>query len=75
MKKLLLVMSVCFLAACSKPTTTDIADAKALVDSMTYVKAKNGLCFGVATYERLSTSISLANHLVITSVDCKAVGL
>lgn len=75
MIKILSVAAIVLLTACSEPVKTDHIEAQALVDAMTYVKAKNGLCFGVAAYERLSTSISVATHLVVTSVDCKAAGL
>lgn len=69
------IFLVVLLTACSEATKTDPVDAQNLVDAMTYVKAKNGLCFGVATIERLSTSISYTQNLVVTSVDCKAAGL
>lgn len=50
-------------------------DAQTLVDSLVYVKAKNGLCFGVTTTSRMATSGSAAynNHLV--QVDCATVKL
>jgi hypothetical protein len=54
---------------------TEPVDAQALVDALVYVKAKNGLCFGVGTTSRISTggSATYSNHVV--NVLCEDVGL
>lgn len=58
-----------------EPKETKAEDAQKLVDSMRYVKAKNGLCFGVATVDRISTNGTLAMNQMIVQVDCARVGL
>lgn len=57
------------------PTVTKPTDAQALVEALTFVKAKNGLCYGVATVERFSSSGSLAVNQSVVPVDCGRVGL
>jgi len=57
------------------PTVTKVDDAQKLVDAMTFVKAKNGLCYGVATVERLSSNATLAVNQSIVPVECGKVGL
>ncbi len=64
------------LAGCTPtPTVTKVDDAQKLVDSMTFVKAENGLCWGVATVERLSSNATLAVNQSIVPVECAKVGL
>ena len=46
--------------------------AQDIVDTMTYVRAKNGLCFGVSTISRLDTGGKQAENQVVTWIDCKA---
>lgn len=65
------------LSACLEPTVevVDKTDAVTLVESLSYVKAKNGLCFGVGLTSRLSTGghMSYTNQLV--NIPCEQVGL
>lgn len=56
------------------PEETTTADAQALVDSITYVRAKNGLCFGVGTVSRISSGGHVAINQMIVSADCMAAG-
>lgn len=65
------------LSGCLEPSAeaTKPTDAQALVDAMVYVKAKNGLCFGIATTSRMSTNVSIAYSNVAVVVPCGAVGL
>lgn len=65
------------LSGCLEPEAakTSLKDAQALVDAMTFVKSKHGLCFGIGTVSRMSTNGSLAMNNVAVVVDCKAVGL
>lgn len=66
-----------FLGGCMKPTSkpTKPGDAQALAEALAYVKARNGLCFGVGTTSRINSSgqISYSNH--IAHVPCEVVGL
>ena len=57
------------------PQNTHTADAQAVVDAMTYVKSKVGICYGVATVSRVSTTGSWAVNQMIVSVNCQSVGL
>lgn len=58
------------------PKATKPQDAQAIVDMMTYVKAKNGICYGVATVERMSfPDARLAVNQMMVVVDCGRVGL
>ena len=76
MKATAIIAMACLLCACSpEPTKTEAQDAQKLVDAMTYAKAKNGLCFGVATVERLDSALRVAVNVIAVQVDCKAVGL
>lgn len=73
-----LVLTAVVLSGCPfNPSAeeTSVQDAQALADSITYVKAKNGLCFGVTTTSKFSTSgsISMSNQMV--HVPCEAVVL
>lgn len=65
------------LTGCMGPrtTVTKPTEAQALADALVYVKAYNGLCFGVGTTSRMDTGtrISYTNHVV--HVPCAAVGL
>jgi hypothetical protein len=54
----------------TKPT-----EAQALVDALVYVKAKNGLCFGVGTTSRMDTGARLSYTNQVVHVPCAAVGL
>ncbi len=67
---------VAVLCGCTPtPEETTAADAQALVDLIKYVKAKNGLCFGVSTVSRISSGGHVAINQLIVSIDCGAVGL
>lgn len=57
------------------PEKTSAEDAQSLVDAMTYVKAKNGLCFGVATVSRISSGGNSAINQMIVPANCDKVGL
>lgn len=57
------------------PIKTKPSDAQALVDHIVYVKAKNGICFGVVSVDRLSTGGHLAENQMLVTVDCEKVGL
>lgn len=80
-KKILTIATALACAAmvsgCLEPEAekTSVKDAQALVDAMTFVKSKHGLCFGIGTVSRMSTNATLAMNNVAVVVDCKAVGL
>ena len=65
-----------FAAACT-PTPVDTAagDADDLVNSFVYVKANNGLCFGVTTVSRVSSGGQYSLTSPVVNVSCHAVGL
>lgn len=65
------------LSGCLEPGAekTSEKEAQALVDAMTFVKSKHGICFGIGTISRMSTSGTLAMNNVAVVVDCKTVGL
>ncbi len=54
---------------------TKIEDAQEIADSFKYVKAKNGVCYGVTTTNRLSTNATVAYNNLVVAVDCSKVGL
>jgi hypothetical protein len=58
-----------------QPEVTKPEEAQALVDSMVYVKNKRGLCFGITTVSRMSTSGSVAVNQSVVEIDCKKVDL
>lgn len=64
------------LSGCA-PTPQETApnEAQALVGSMVYVRAKNGLCFGVSTTARLDTGGKLSQTNQVVHVPCAAAGL
>lgn len=49
--------------------------AQKLADSLVYVKARNGLCFGVTTTSRVATSGSAAVSNMMVNVPCEKVNL
>lgn len=57
------------------PVETKGEDAQKLVDAMTYARAKNGLCFGVATVQRVASNGAIAINQVVVPVECKKIGL
>ena len=52
---------------------TETHDAVALVNSLVFVKAKNGLCYGVTSTSRISSNMTVAINQMIVSVDCAKV--
>ncbi len=64
------------LTGCLEPEAekTSGKSAQELVDSMTYVKAKNGLCFGVGTVSKWSTNGTASMNVFAVSVDCGKIG-
>ena len=72
----LILAAAAALAACTPtPQTTEPTEAQAVVDAMTYVKSKVGICYGVTTVTRISSSMTLAVNQMIVAVDCSKVGL
>jgi hypothetical protein len=69
------LVATAFLAGCTEPVKTSPTDAQSLVDSLSYVKSKAGVCYGVATVNRLSSSLDVAVNLLIVQVECSVVGL
>lgn len=65
-----LVLSGCRLTEASD---TPPAAAQKVADSFVYTKARNGLCFGVATQTRVSTGGSLTENVLVVNVPCDAV--
>ena len=65
------------MTGCLEPSaeTTKPADAQTLADALVYVKAKNGLCFGVGTTSRMDTGARLSYTNQMVHVPCAAVGL
>ena len=63
-----------FVVACTpSPMVTKPDDAKRLVDSLEYVQAKNGLCYGVSTVKRVSSNGSVAENQMLVHVPCDVV--
>lgn len=77
--KLITIMFITItLSACRVEPTAEVVDktdAVNLVESLSYVKAKNGLCFGVGLTSRISPggTMSYTNQLV--NVPCEQIGL
>lgn len=75
------LITICLLSGCVKDffapevTQTSQQDAQTYVDSLVFVKHKNGLCFGVTTYNKMSTNISQSTSIIVTNVPCEKVGL
>jgi hypothetical protein len=59
------------MTGCLEPSAkvTKLDDAQTLANALVYVKAKNGLCFGVGTTSRMSTNATLVYS------NCAAVGI
>lgn len=79
MKTFLIVALAVLMTACGvfEPDVevTKPQHAQEAADSFVYVKAKNGLCFGVTTLSRMSTGGYVAMNNIIVHVPCEAVGL
>jgi len=75
--KYLLLAVVALLAGClePEPVVTKDEDAQSLVDHITYVKDKRGICYAVASVQRISTGGHLAENVMFTTVDCEKAGL
>jgi hypothetical protein len=73
---LIIVVSTSALTGCVQRSAeiNKVSDAQALVDAITYVKAKNGLCFGVVTIQT-STNLTVGEGNLLVVVDCNKVGL
>ena len=76
-RKILILLCAVALAGCMEPSAeeTKPADAKTLADALVYVKAKNGLCFGVGTTSRMDTGAKISYTNQIVAVQCSDVGL
>ncbi len=77
-KSITIALALCaLLSGCLEPTPTktETKDAQALVDAMTFVRHRSGLCFGVTTVEKVSTGGHLSMSVAMVQVDCAAVGL
>jgi starvation-inducible outer membrane lipoprotein len=77
MKRLLTFCLLLGLTGCWTPSPSEMKpqDAKAIINSMQFVKHANGLCFGIVNTQRLSTSGRLTESISITQVDCEKAGL
>lgn len=77
MRILLLAAVAAMLTGCLEPdpVVTKPEDAQALVDHITYVKDKRGICYAVASVQRISTGGGLAENVMFTAVDCEKAGL
>lgn len=77
MKALFLVAITLLLTGCLEPdpVVTKPEDAQSLVDQITYAKDKRGICYAVASVQRISTSGGLAENVMFTAVDCEKAGL
>jgi hypothetical protein len=77
MKVLIALAATLLLTACLEPdpVVTKPEDAQSLVDHITYVKDKKGLCYAVASVHRISTGGHLAENVMFTAVDCEKAGL
>lgn len=77
MKLIITIFVVSVLVGCklTSPTETDRKSVQEVADSLHYVKARNGLCFGVTLMERISTSGAYTENFLIVNVPCQAVGL
>ena len=74
MKGLLIVFLSMMLYGCDiAPAPTPEGTARKLVESITYVKAKNGICFGVVF--PLSGVFNSSDGGMVTVVNCEEVGL
>ena len=69
-------MAAAALSGCLEPSAekTAPADAQMLADALVYVKAKNGLCFGVGTTLRVDTGAKLSYTNQVVHVPCAMVG-
>lgn len=72
MKKLFALLLLASLVACDGDgSPASPKDAQSIANSMTYVKAKNGLCFGVVQ----SMNSDISSSYSVVNVPCDAAGL
>lgn len=78
MKYFILAIPI-FLAGCNwfQPLVeeTKPQQVSEIVESFQYIKAKNGLCFGVTTTARLNTGGNFAYNNHVVNVSCEKIGL
>ena len=74
---ILILLAAAAMSGCLEPSaeTTKPTDAQTLAEALVYVKAKNGLCFGVGTTSRMDTGARLSYTNQLVHVPCAAVGL
>ena len=77
MKTILALALALLLTGCLEPeaVATKPEDAQSLVDHIVYVKDKKGICYAVVSAQRMSTSASIVENVMLTSVDCEKAGL
>lgn len=77
MVAVVVVASAATLTGCLEPdpVVTKLEDAQALVNHITYVKDRRGICYAVASVQRISTSGGLAENIMMAAVDCEKAGL
>lgn len=71
MKKLILLISICLLSACSVRVSP--VDTEEFVGKIRYFKDTNGLCFGVVAIKQ-GTSI-VQNGIGMAHVPCDKIGM
>lgn len=77
MRVLILIALAAVLTGClePEPVVTKPEDAQSLADHIVYVKDKRGICYAVASVQRISTGGGLAENVMFTAVDCEKAGL
>jgi len=72
-KKILIISIALMLTGCLEPEVRETTreDANNLVNSLVYVKASNGLCFGVTSTFRVSSNGTGAFNNLIVNVPCE----
>lgn len=75
--KWLILVGALLLTGCLEPEVerTEPLHAKKLIESLQYIKAKNGLCFGVTTVSRKNTNGVVAMNNIVVNVNCDEAGL
>lgn len=58
-----------------EPVVTKPEDAQSLVDHIVYVKDRRGICYAVASVQRISTGGHVAENVMMSEVDCQKAGL
>lgn len=77
LRSLVVMCTTLTLSGCLEPSVeqTKPEEAQSIVDGLTYVKSKNGLCFGVGTTSRIDTGGKLSYTVQLVNVPCDVVGL